>query len=105
LTDLHMPGMDGYALVRQIREAEALAAAEGRPARVPILALTANALKGEEAHALRTGMDAYLTKPISLDALRSALAQWRGPGSDRAAAAPESLPVASPKRDQAALDL
>jgi PAS domain S-box-containing protein len=68
LTDLHMPGIDGYELARTIRREQAA----GAPRR-PILALTANALKGEAQRALAAGMDAYLTKPIRLSDLQAAL--------------------------------
>ncbi|MFC6674146.1 PAS domain-containing hybrid sensor histidine kinase/response regulator [Marinobacterium aestuariivivens] len=70
LTDLHMPEMDGYQL------AEAIRREEDETEHVPILALTANALRGEEVRAHRAGMDAYLTKPIQLTALNAALRQW-----------------------------
>ncbi|MCQ4347459.1 PAS domain S-box protein [Pseudomonas stutzeri] len=70
LTDLHMPDMDGYQLTAQIRDEEA-----GRR-RIPILALTANALRGEAARAKAAGMDEYLTKPIRLAALEAALEHW-----------------------------
>jgi two-component system sensor histidine kinase/response regulator len=70
LTDLHMPEMDGYDLTLQIRLAEA-----GR-VRMPIIALTANALKGEAERCLAVGMDDYLSKPAPLGALEAALKKW-----------------------------
>ena len=70
LTDLHMPGMDGYELARTIRQDEKNV--PGAPRR-PILALTANALKGEAQRALAVGIDAYLTKPIRIAELQAAL--------------------------------
>ena len=70
LTDLHMPQMDGYELTTAIREAEA-----GRR-RMPIVALTANALKGEASRCLALGMDDYMTKPVQLANLRSMLRKW-----------------------------
>ncbi|MNQ34770.1 Sensor histidine kinase RcsC [compost metagenome] len=73
LSDLHMPEMDGYQLTASIRQAEA-----GQH-RIPILALTANALRGEATRALEAGMDEYLTKPIRLAALQAALARWLPP--------------------------
>jgi CheY-like chemotaxis protein/HPt (histidine-containing phosphotransfer) domain-containing protein len=72
LTDLHMPEMDGYELAQRIREAEA----EGRETRTPLIAVTANALKGEEQRCLAIGMDAYITKPIGMDKLRATLERW-----------------------------
>ena len=73
LTDIHMPDMDGFELTRQIRTEEA-----GNPdrRRTPIVALTANALKGEAERCLAAGMDDYLTKPLTLDRLRAALDRW-----------------------------
>ena len=70
LTDLHMPEMDGYALAEAIRGEEA-----GRR-RMPILALTANALRGESSRAKAVGMDEYLTKPVKLRLLKAALEKW-----------------------------
>jgi signal transduction histidine kinase/CheY-like chemotaxis protein/HPt (histidine-containing phosphotransfer) domain-containing protein len=70
LTDLHMPEMDGYDLALQIRVAEA-----GR-SRMPIIALTANALRGESDRCLAVGMNDYLSKPAPLAALAVALEKW-----------------------------
>jgi PAS domain S-box-containing protein len=75
LTDLHMPEMDGYALTEQIRREEA---ASGLTERLPILALTANALRGEAERAQELGLDDYLTKPLMLEELEQALARWLG---------------------------
>jgi PAS domain S-box-containing protein len=73
LTDLHMPEMDGYTLTRAIRREAA-----GRH-RIPIIALTANALRGEDNRARAAGMDEYLTKPVTLEKLRAALEKWLPP--------------------------
>ncbi|MBS0519735.1 MAG: response regulator [Proteobacteria bacterium] len=73
LTDIHMPDMDGLELTRQIRAEET--ATSGR-SRTPIVALTANALKGEAERCLAAGMDDYLTKPLTLDRLHDAMARW-----------------------------
>lgn len=75
LTDLNMPEMDGYALTAAIREAEA-----GRR-RMPILALTANALPSEAKRCRDLGMDGYLTKPIQTTELIDALVKWLPAGS------------------------
>jgi CheY-like chemotaxis protein len=67
LTDLQMPEMDGYALAVAIR------AEEGAGRRTPIIALTANALRDDEARCLALGMDAYLTKPVQLSRLKATI--------------------------------
>lgn len=67
ITDCHMPNMDGYELTKKIREGET-----GR-ADIPIIAATANAMKGEEEHCLSLGMNAYVAKPIRLPQLQSAI--------------------------------
>ena len=66
LMDLHMPKMDGYQATAQIRAWEA---AQQRAQRIPIVALTADALPGVEARCLATGMDGYLIKPLRRQAL------------------------------------
>jgi len=92
LTDLHMPELDGYGLTLQIRLSEA-----GR-ARIPIIALTANALKGEAERCLAVGMDDYLSKPAPLGILAAALEKWM-PAAVAAMAPPppatDVLPVSS----------
>ena len=75
LTDLHMPRLDGYDLAARIR-----AAHDGRR-RLPIVALTANALHGEEERCLAAGMDGHLSKPVRLVRLRAELARWL-PGTE-----------------------
>jgi PAS domain S-box-containing protein len=92
LTDLNMPGIDGYALVAAIREEEALSGLSGDD-RLPVVALTANALSGEETRALLAGMDEYLTKPLRLKSLKAALARWLTPG--RADAVRRGLPASA----------
>ena len=75
LTDLHMPEIDGYTLAETIRNQEAeRGLAQYR--RMPILALTANAVRGEAMRARASGMDEYLTKPLQLHLLKAALAKW-----------------------------
>tara|TARA_R110001592_G_scaffold351305_1_gene648371 strand:+ start:539 stop:4138 length:3600 start_codon:yes stop_codon:yes gene_type:complete len=69
LSDLHMPKLDGYGLTEAIRR-------EQGEQRMPILALTANALRGEARRAIEVGMDEYLTKPLQLKELAVALGKW-----------------------------
>ncbi|MFZ2300367.1 MAG: response regulator, partial [Gallionella sp.] len=75
LADLHMPEMDGYELTAAIRAAEAGAGETGKP-RTPIIAFTANALKGEAERCLATGMDDYMSKPVQLADLKAMLEKW-----------------------------
>jgi CheY-like chemotaxis protein len=72
LTDIHMPHMDGHELARRLRAAEA----ERGTLRTPIVAVTANAMKGEEERCLTSGMDACLMKPVSIERLRATLERW-----------------------------
>jgi len=73
LTDLHMPKMDGYELTAAIRAEEA----SGQ--RMPIIALTANALLGEEMRCVAAGMDAYLSKPVLIEQLKVMIDTWLEP--------------------------
>ncbi len=70
LTDLQMPNMDGYQLTAAIRRDE------GDDQHLPIVALSANALKSEELRCRAEGMDDYLTKPVLLEHLQSMLEKW-----------------------------
>jgi CheY-like chemotaxis protein len=66
--DVQMPVMDGYEASRRIREREAAAGAH-----TPIVALTANAMSGDDARCSEAGMDGYLSKPIDPRRLRKLL--------------------------------
>jgi PAS domain S-box-containing protein len=85
LSDLHMPLMDGYTLAQAVRAEEAR---RNLAVRTPIIAVTANALRGEAQRASAAGMDGYLTKPLQLDALREALARWLPHDADLVLQAP-----------------
>ena len=69
-TDLHMPKMDGYQLTAAIRDKE------NNRSHIPIIALTANALKSEAKKCLDGGMDDYLTKPTPIANLSLILEKW-----------------------------
>jgi CheY-like chemotaxis protein len=68
LMDIQMPDMDGFQATAAIRSAEA-----GTDRHVPIIALTAHAMKDDMERCLRAGMDAYVTKPIRAEKLRKAI--------------------------------
>lgn len=97
LTDLHMPEMDGYSLTEAIRQEEE----EDR--HMPIMALTANALRGEANRAYEVGMDEYLTKPVKLPALRAMLEKWLH--HDTAQTGPDQHQEAPAATDRAVLDV
>ncbi len=80
LSDVHMPEMDGYALAQAIRAEEAT----GDRAHVPIVALTASALRDEAERCLASGMDDCLVKPVSIPQLAQMLGRWLPPAPDAA---------------------
>jgi signal transduction histidine kinase/CheY-like chemotaxis protein len=79
LMDCQMPGMDGYEAAREIRLRER-DAMPGSPwdGHVPIIAMTANAVEGDQQKCLLSGMDDYLPKPFRLAALSTVLERWVG---------------------------
>lgn len=76
LMDLQLPGMSGLELTRLLKSSE-------RTAHVLIVALTAFAMKGDEARALEAGCDRYLSKPIDTRTLPVRLREFLAPDSER----------------------
>lgn len=72
LMDCQMPGLDGYETSRRIREIESISG--NGP--VPIVAVTAHAMKGDREKCLAAGMNDYLSKPFRQDDLAAMLARW-----------------------------
>lgn len=69
--DIHLPGMDGLEVTRQLRSQETTQ-------HIPIVALTALAMVGDQERALAAGCDGYLTKPVSANQLRDSVNQYLG---------------------------
>ena len=76
LMDVQMPGMDGLEATQRIRRQEA-----GGGRHLPILAMTAHAMEGIAHRFLEEGMDGYIAKPVTRQALRDALADLAGPSA------------------------
>ncbi len=72
LMDVHMPVLDGLEATAEIRRQEAQRGAS----RIPIIALTATAMKGDRERCLDAGMDDYVAKPIQPDELKTVLSRW-----------------------------
>ena len=64
ILDLHMPGVDGFGVIRELRQHPGLAT-------TPMLALTASAMRGDQQRALEAGFTGYITKPVSPKELRA----------------------------------
>ncbi|MBN2312255.1 MAG: response regulator, partial [Candidatus Hydrogenedentes bacterium] len=81
LMDVQMPEMDGFEATRAVRQREANSGGH-----IPIVAMTAHALKGDRERCLDAGMDGYLTKPVNIDELSTLLARLLGPAANRGTA-------------------
>jgi two-component system cell cycle response regulator DivK len=69
LMDIHLPGMDGLSVVRRMKSND-------RTARIPILALTAHAMRGDKDRFLEAGCDGYISKPIDVKTFISSIQQY-----------------------------
>ena len=78
LMDCQMPEMDGFTATAAIRQQERQS---GNPHRVPVIALTANAMDGDRTRCLAAGMDDYLAKPFTAAQLRTMLTHWLTPAT------------------------
>jgi two-component system sensor histidine kinase/response regulator len=82
LLDVQMPGLDGFEVARRIR------AREQGARRLPIIAMTASAMKGDRERCLEGGMDDYVAKPVTPDALDETVRRWVSAARPTLTAAP-----------------
>ncbi len=94
LMDCQMPVKDGYTATREWREYEGA----HRLPRLPIIAMTANAMAGDRQRCLDAGMDDYLSKPVDKSHLEETLKRWlqRGAAARRSAAPTSTVPAPAP---------
>jgi len=89
LMDVMMPGVDGYETIRRMRK---LPGHEG----IPIIAVTAKAMKGDREKCIEAGASDYIAKPVDTDQLASLIRVWVGdPGQVLQGCAPEPMPAGS----------
>jgi CheY-like chemotaxis protein len=96
LMDVQMPVMDGYTATRAIRKDE-------RFKELPIIAMTAHAMAGDEDKSLEAGMNGHVAKPIDPDQLFSTLQKWIKPSEKRVQVQQTEVPVERPESDKAVL--
>jgi len=92
LMDCQMPTMDGFEATRRIRQLESEGKLTGH---MPIVALTANAIRGDRERCLDAGMDGYLSKPFDPDQLLSAIAELLVSQPEQGGATPAETPAAA----------
>jgi|SRR5436305_14334867 len=73
LLDVNLPSRDGYQVLQDFRNHQKLAD-------IPVLAITANAMRGDREKALAAGFNAYLSKPVSLTNLREEISRFLSAG-------------------------
>ncbi len=74
LMDINMPEIDGYTLTTNIKQRSSMVD-------IPIIALTANVMKGDRERSLQAGCDGYIQKPIDVDSLPAEINKFLPPGS------------------------
>ncbi len=99
LTDCHMPHMDGFELTHAIRDEEPVGT------RLPIIAITANAMSGESDRCRAQGMDDFLSKPLRLSELSAMLSKWMVVPEGRSIAPDTVAVIKEHERDIATFDI
>jgi CheY-like chemotaxis protein len=95
LMDVQMPVMDGYTATREIRK-------DKRFKELPIIAMTAHAMAGDEDKSLEAGMNGHVAKPIDPDQLFSTLQKWIKPSEKRVQGQQPEVPAEQSESDKAA---
>jgi len=93
LMDVQMPVMDGYTATREIRK-------DKHFKDLPIIAMTAHAMAGDEDKSLEAGMNGHVAKPIDPDQLFATLQEWIKPSEKRAQVKKAEVPVERPESDK-----
>lgn len=76
LMDIHLPGIDGISVVRELKRSE-------RTKRIPVLALTAHAMRGDKDRFLEAGCDGYISKPIDVKSFIPTIERFLGRPASR----------------------
>ena len=99
LMDCQMPVMDGFAATAEIRRHEHM---NGKARKLPVVAITANALQGDRESCLAAGMDDYLSKPFTQQQLAAVISRWIGLpiAATNLQAEPMPIPAPPPKLAQ-----
>jgi CheY-like chemotaxis protein len=101
LMDVQMPVMDGYTATREIRNLKStrLSSSQAEIRNVPIIAMTAHAMAGDEDKSLKAGMNGHVTKPIDPDQLFATLRKWIKPSEKRVQDQRAEVPVEQTESD------
>jgi len=99
LMDIQMPVMDGYTASREIRNLKS------KIGNVPIIAMTAHAMAGDEKKSIEAGMNDHVTKPIDPDQLFTTLQKWIKPGEKRVQVQQPDVDVEHSESDKKVLEV
>ena len=107
LMDCQMPNMDGFEAVARIRAAEIEQSNRASVAtpRIPIIAVTANAMAGDRQACLTAGFDDYLAKPYKAQTLQAILSRWLGPKPTAASPLPDIAEPVLPSKNSSGKEI